>query len=356
MADLSPRQRVLNVLRRRPADRLPLTLDVGASAGIDSAYLDIFRQNTGAEDPADYFDYDIRFVNAPLTPTAADFSPYYAQVPGGTVFDEFGVGHVPVADFPLGLDLHPWKLFTDPRQVEGYPFPIFELQAQTLEAIRGLHRRGYAVSVASGSINEWCYYLRGMDSFLMDLALRPAMAEAILERVTDLCTGMGSALAGAGVDILCLYGDMGSQTGLLMGPQMWAEYIQPRWRRVLRSARQASAEVLLFYHSCGYIEPIIPGLIEAGFEILNPVQPESMDPVAIKRRYGERIALWGGIGMQSTMLNASAEGVRAATKALIESWAPGGGAIVTVAQTMLPDVPWGNVTALVETVRECGRL
>jgi uroporphyrinogen decarboxylase len=149
---------------------------------------------------------------------------------------------------------------------------------------------------------------------------------------------------------------MGSQTGLLLGPRMWAQRIQPRWRRILQAARRASPEVLLFYHSCGYIEPIIPGLIEAGFEILNPVQPESMDPVAIKRRYGARIALWGGIGMQSTMLNASAEGVRAATRSLIESWAPGGGAIVTAAQTMLPDVPWENVMALVETVRGCARL
>jgi uroporphyrinogen decarboxylase len=351
MADLLPRERVLNTLRRRQAGRLPLTLDVGASAGIDSAYLDIFRKNTGAEDPAEYFDYDIRLVKAPLTPAATDFSRYYEQVPAGAVFDEFGVGHVPVTDFPLGLDLHPWKSFSDPRQIEEYPFPTFELKAQTVEAIRGLQTRGYAVSVASGSINEWCYYLRGMDSFLMDLALRPAMAEAILERVTGLCTLMGRALAGAGADILCFYGDMGSQTGLLLGPAMWAEHIQPRWRQILKAARQASAEVFLFYHSCGYIEPIIPGLIEAGFDILNPVQTESMDPVAIKRRYGERIALWGGIGMQSTMLKSSAEEVRAAARALIESWAPGGGAIVTVAQTMLPDVPWGNVVALVEAVR-----
>jgi uroporphyrinogen decarboxylase len=230
-AELSPRERALSTLRRRPADRLPLTLDVGASAGIDSAYLDIFRRHTGAEDPAEYFDDDIRFVKAPLTPAATDFSRYCEEIPAGTTFDEFGVGHVPAADFPLGLDLHPWKLFTEPRQVEEYPFPTFELRKNTADAIRVLKARGYAVSAASGSINEWCYYLRGMDSFLMDLALRPAMAEAILERVAELCARLGRELAAAGVDILCFYGDMGSQTGLLLGPQMWARSIQPRWRR-----------------------------------------------------------------------------------------------------------------------------
>lgn len=348
---LPPREVALRNLRRQPAGRLPLTLDVGASAGIDSSYLSVFRRHTGAADPAEHFDYDIRFVRAPLAPAVADFSRYYEQVPAGTTFDEFGVGHIPAADFPLGRELHPWRPFTSPRQVEDYPLPTFRLEAKTVEEIRALKGKGYAVSVAAGSINEWCYALRGMDSFLTDLALEPRMAETQLARVAELCALLGRELADAGADILCFYGDMGAQAGLLLGPEMWARYIQPLWRRILEAARRASPEALFFYHSCGYIEPIIPGLIEAGFQVLNPVQPESMDPVRIKRLYGQQISLWGGIGMQSTMLRCSAQEVRAATRALAQSWAPGGGAIVTAAQTMLPDVPWENVLALVETVR-----
>ncbi len=96
-------------------DRMPLTLDVGTSAGIDSTYIDIFRQHSGAEDPAEYFDYDIRYLTAPLIATADDFSAYYDEIPPGTTFDEFGVGHVPSEDFPLGLDIHPFYNFNDPR-------------------------------------------------------------------------------------------------------------------------------------------------------------------------------------------------------------------------------------------------
>lgn len=355
MREMSPRERVLETLRRRVPDRMPITLDVGASAGIDRAYIDVFRRRTGAADPAEYFDYDIRFVPAPLTATADDFRAYYNEVPPGTTFDEFGVGHVPVKDFPLGQDLHPWEGFDSPRQIEEYPLPVFELRKETVAAIQALKGRGYAVSVASGSINEWCYYLRGMDAFMMDLALAPDMAAAMLERVAGLCAAIGAALAGAGADILCFYGDMGSQTRLLLGPKMWAEWIEPRWKRIIASVRGASPEALVFYHSCGFIEPIIPGLIESGFDILNPVQPESMDPVVIKRKFGGRIALWGGIGMQSTMLCGSPADVERAVRSLVESWAPGGGAIVTAAQTMLPDVPWENVVALVQAVREHGR-
>ena len=80
-----------------------------------------------------------------------------------------------------------------------------------------------------------------------------------------------------------------------------------------------------------------------------------MDPVRVKGDYGSRISSWGGIGMQSTMLGGRPADVRREVSRLIDAWAPGGGAIVTAAQTMVPDVPWANVLALVETVRERGR-
>ena len=329
---------------------MPVTLDVGASAGIDTSYLDVFRARTGRDDPAEYFDYDIRAVLAPLSPTCDDFSGYYDSVPRGTTFDEFGVGHVPSPDFPLGRDLHPWQRFDAPRQVTDYPFPVFEVQESTRRGIRDLHERGYAVSVAAGSINEWCCYLRGMDEFMMDLAFRPGMAAAILDKVTSLCVQMGAELAGAGADILCFYGDMGGQKGLLIGPEMWEKWILGRWREIIGATRRRSDDALLFYHSCGFIEPIIPALIDTGFQVLNPVQPESMDPVRIKRLFGNRISLWGGIGVQSTMLEGSADDIRTAVATLVREWTRGGGAIVTVAQTILRDVPWENVLALVEAI------
>jgi len=346
----TPREITLRTLHRQPAARMPVTLDVGASDGISTTYMEVFRSRTGREDPAEYFDYDIRVVPVPLFPTSGDFSAFYDSVPPGTTFDEFGVGHVPSADFPLGRDLHPWQRFETPEQVRAYPFPVFELQDATRRAIGDLHERGYAASVAAGSINEWCCYLRGMDEFMMDLAVRPEMAAAILDRVTSLCALMGEGLAAAGADILCFYGDMGAQKGLLIGPEMWEQWIMSRWKEIIRSVRRRSADAVTFYHSCGYIEPIIPGLIDVGFQVLNPVQPESMDPCRIKRLFGERISLWGGIGVQSTMLGGSPDEVRRAAAELIRAWAPGGGGIVTVAQTILRDVPWENVLALVEAI------
>ncbi len=349
---LVPRQRVFRTLRRQSVDRMPLTLDVGASPGIGPTYMDVFHRHGGSGDPADFFDYDIRVAEAPLCPTSGDFSRFYESIPAGTRFDEFGVGHVASEALPLGLDLHPWQAFVAPRQIEEYPFPAFEMQEATRQRIAAIHERGYAASAASGSINEWCYALRGMDHFLIDLMLEHEMAQAILDRVAGLCAVMGARLARAGIDILCFYGDMGSQSSMLMGLDTWRQWILPRWKEIIRTVRSVSPDVALFYHSCGYIEPIIPGLIEAGFDILNPIQPESMDPSRIKKLYGGQIALWGGIGMQSTMLGQDADGVRRTARGLAREWRESGGAFVTVAQTVLPDVPWENVVALVETLRE----
>jgi len=283
----TPRERVIRHFRWQPVDRMPITLDIGASAGVDRGYFKVFRQCSGSDDPAHYFNYDIRMVSVLLTPRATDFSSYFDSVPIGTTFDEFGVGHVPAEHFPLGLDLHPWKHFTSPPQVEGYPFPFFQPTTELFNLIRLVKSQGYMVSAASGSLNEWCYMLRGMDEFFIDLIERPEMGEAILNRVTDLTAHLAVALTELGVDILCLYGDMGSQDRLLLSPALWRKWFWPRWKSIVTRVHRMNPQVLVFYHSCGSIEPIIPGIIEAGFDILNPIQPEAMDPIRIKKHYGD---------------------------------------------------------------------
>ena len=281
MDPLSPRERVFRTLAHQIPDRMPVTLDVGAGAGISGPYLDVFRANTGADNPAEYFDYDIRPAPAPLTPTASDFTPYHATIPPGTVFDEFGVGRVASKEFPLGLHLEPWKTFTTPRQILDYPFPIFALSEETAAQIRRIKARGYVASAIGGSVNEWCYYLRSMEQFMVDLADRPDMAQIILDRVTDLSAYTGARLAEAGADIITFFGDVGGQNALLMSPAMWRRWIRPCWERIFAAVRRVNPETKILFHSCGYIVPIIPDMIALGLDILNPVQPEAMHPIHI---------------------------------------------------------------------------
>lgn len=86
---------------------------------------------------------------------------------------------------------------------------------------------------------------------------------------------------------------------------------------IFEPAKEVNSRVVCYYHSNGNIESVIPDLIEIGIEILNPVQPECMDPLAIKKRYGEQLTLWGTIGTQRLMPFGSPEEVKTAVKTMI---------------------------------------
>ena len=96
------------------------------------------------------------------------------------------------------------------------------------------------------------------------------------------------------------------------------------------------------------MEPVIPELIEIGIDILNPVQPECMDPAAIKRRFGDRLAFWGTVSVQRTMPFGTPDDVRAEVRARIRDVGRGGGLILAPAHVLGPETPWENIVAFFE--------
>lgn len=140
----------------------------------------------------------------------------------------------------------------------------------------------------------------------------------------------------------------------MMSPEMWREWLKPRWRSVVQGAKNINPDILAWYHSDGDIRPLIPDLIEIGFDILNPIQPECMDPAELKRQYGDRLAFWGCIGTQTTMPFGSPDDVREAVRWTIENVGHHGGLLVAPTHVLEPDVPWENVRALAEAVDQFG--
>ena len=90
-------------------------------------------------------------------------------------------------------------------------------------------------------------------------------------------------------------------------------------------------------------------------DILNPVQPECVDPVAIKKKYGDRLSFWGTIGTQTTMPFGTPEDVRREIRARIETVGKGGGLLIAPTHVIEPEVPWENILAFIEAVKEFGR-
>jgi uroporphyrinogen decarboxylase len=159
-------------------------------------------------------------------------------------------------------------------------------------------------------------------------------------------------MAASGIDVLGLGDDIGMQQGMLMAPGFWLEWLQPRLKRVIASARAAApGELLVLYHTCGFAEPAIPGLIEAGVDILNPVQPECMDFAAIHAAYGDRLSFHGTIGTQTTMPFGTPAEVREAVRRNLAIAGPRGGLMPAPTHMVEPEVPWENVEAFVDACR-----
>jgi uroporphyrinogen decarboxylase len=288
------------------------------------------------------------------------YAPYYPdRLPAGATISTFGVVHAYGSTEHFVRKLCPLRNATRVEEAVDYPLPDPAQPARyahLVPATRALHERDLAVQgELYVTIFETAWAIRGFEEMLADLVLRPEFAEALFDRLTALRITQARQLAGAGVDVLRLGDDVASQTGMLISPALWRKWFKPRLARIIDAARAVKPDMHIFYHSDGDCRAIVPELIEIGVTVLNPVQPECMDPVEMKREYGDRLAFWGTVGTQSTMPRGTPAEVRAVVQERIQTVGKGGGLLISPTHTLEPDVPWANVVAFVQAVEELGR-
>ena len=136
-----------------------------------------------------------------------------------------------------------------------------------------------------------------------------------------------------------------------VNPEMWRNILKPRLRTVIDAAKAVNPDILIFYHGCGNLQKIIPDLIEIGVDILNPLQPECMNPLEIKEKFGDRLSFWGTVGTQTTMPFGNAEEVGKVCRQMMEQAGRDGGLLLAPTHVLEPEVPWSNIEAFVETVK-----
>jgi uroporphyrinogen decarboxylase len=351
---MTPRERLLTALDRREPDRLP------KNVSFTEPVLRAFRERTGSDDYATYFGLEARLINFAPTRVPYDFSAYLPDLPEGAVVTEWGIGELRRPDTHYYRYAAPMRSLTTIDEILAYPYPDVAAgyRHAGLEAqVADLHARdlavGGAVTPGDGAFFECAWLLRGLDLLLEDLALRPALAEALLDAVVAQSAFMARRYAEAGVDFIFTGDDVGTERGMLMSPDMWRRFLKLRLARVIAAARAVNPTIPVFYHSDGNCEPIIPELIEIGVTALNPVQPECMDPAKLKRQFGDRLAFWGSVGTQTTMPFGTPDEVRALVRERFATVGMGGGFVIAPTQVIEPDVPWENVLAFFEAVNEC---
>lgn len=364
---MNHRERVLTALEHREPDRVP------RYASLDQEVVEEFQRRTGQKNPAEYWDWDFRSVGFlppdPLPDLKARFGHYHAHREVEWLLDwehrvyppEWGVATRP-AHFALKANmsapLPPMERFTTLAELEEYPFPdyVTEWRHDHLESeVQRLKDEGYPVSASIGWIFQTCWTLRGEARLFTDFYENPEFAKALFRRVTEIRVRQAVRLAEAGVDIITMNDDIGSQRGMIMSPKMWRQWLKPHMATVIEAIHKVNPGIYFRYHSDGNYLPVIPDLIEIGVSSLITVQPEAMDVYEVKRLYGDVLTLDGTIGLQSELKHGTPDDVRRKVKQQCEGLMPGGGWFASPGNGVTPDIPFENLAAMFEALDEYGR-
>lgn len=282
--------------------------------------------------------------------------------------DEWGITHhkprpdglyYSLVQVPLGqpeltvqdIARHPWPRMDDPRRIAGL--------RQQAEAYRA---DGYAVVLKDpfAGLFEMAQRIFGMENLLMMMASDKGLAAALFDKLVELKLAfweMALPQLADVVDVISQADDYGTQVSQIISPRMFREQLKPRWKIIFDRLRILAPNTRRFFHSCGNVRPLIPDYIELGVEILNPVHVNAagMEPVALKRDFGDSLVFWGGgIDTQAALPNGTPQQVKEQVRRNIEALAPGGGFVFNTVHNIQPDVPAENMLAMYAALAEYG--
>lgn len=297
-------------------------------------------------------------LQPPANSRPPDFSRYFtgvARQPGDFI-NSLGVLETPGGYHHFTHYTSPLRNAASLADLEAFPYPSAKgfTDNHMKSAVEAAHAQGHPTVTWVGHMYEDSWQIRGYEPFLMDMYDKPEWCEYILDRLTERNIQVACAAASAGVDYLRTGDDVANQRDMMFSVDQWRRFIKSRWARVYAAARAIKPDIQVWYHSDGNIERIIPELIEIGVTILNPIQPECMDPFKIKRLHGKQLTLDGVIGTQTVMPFGTPADVRKAVKKAMEELGADGGLIVSPTHVLEPEVPVANILAFVDACREFG--
>ncbi len=199
--------------------------------------------------------------------------------------------------------------------------------------------------------------LRGWDVFLLDLLERPVFAETLMDMLVEAyCERFDRywRCVGKYIDVVVVSDDLGTQRAPILSPELYRKRIKPYHKKLYSYIKKKSG-AFIFMHSDGSIYKLIPDLIDAGIDIINPVQAsaEEMDTKKLKKEFGDALVFWGGgCDTQRILPKGTKQEIRDEVKHRIDDLAPGGGFVFTQVHNILPDVPPENIMAMYEAVWE----
>lgn len=360
---MTPRENLLKLYRRQGYEQAPVFFHLCPE--LERQFRERYPH---AADFGEHFQFPLREITDPGFPWIAempDFVPprkwNYAlyndpPIAPGARMDIWGTAHEPggAAAKHMTHMRHPLERLDSLEQFQSYPWPEFDKADWSYlpGEVAAIHARGLAAQVLMEcTIWETAWYMRRMDLLMLDMATEDEKAVYLLDKITDLACFRAALFAKAGADILALGDDLGMQSTIMMSQGMYRAWLKPRLTRVIAAAKAVKPDIIIHYHSCGYVLPLIADLIEAGIDVLNPVQPECMDTERVLREFGGQVSFDGTIGTQTTMPFGTPGEVKALVRRNLKLAGPCGGLFCCPTHMLEPEVPWENVEAYVEACR-----
>ncbi|HWR54388.1 MAG TPA: uroporphyrinogen decarboxylase family protein [Bryobacteraceae bacterium] len=371
---MTHRERVLAALEFREPDRVPIDLGTARFTSMVVAAYERLRAHLGFGEPGPIVDRmqqlvqvderilqhlgaDLRAFSQGAADSGAD-----TELPDGRYRDEWGVTRrKPPGCHYYELDASPLAGPLDATKIARYPWPDPTDPGITRglrEKALALRAYGYAVMYnARFNLVHTTQYLRGFEDWFYDLGGDHDLFRCLMDAVTDILVALNHRTlteVGDLIDVVAFGDDIGQQDREVCSVAMYRKLIRPYQERVIETIRKHT-HAKIMYHTCGSVWRYIPDFIDLGINALNPVQirARSMDPVALKREFGGRIAFWGGIDTQRILPHGSPDEVRAEVRRIFDILGPGGGYVVASVHNIQPDVPPENVVAMFEAAREC---
>ncbi len=372
---MTSRQRVIKALNHEEADMVPIDMGSTENTTITRiAYINLRNHLGMAEDPQPFVinrmmdavypaDDLIRHYQVDFKPVRPS-STYRADIremPDDSFYDEMDIrwkkaGHYyDMVENPLrrlSLEKALKAKMPDPKaagRVEGLREQARWLSENTDFAIVVGH-------IMWGPFESGCA-LRGYDQFLMDLSLDVQYAEALLDRNLELAIRFWDAClteVGEYVQVCAQGDDLGMQTSSIISPDMYRRLVKPRHKKLFDFIRSRT-KARIFLHSCGSVYDLIPDLIDAGVEILSPVQftAAKMDLASLKKDFGRDLSFWGGgTDTQHFLPRASVGEIRDHVSMIFDIMAPGGGFVFVPVHNIQADIAPERVNAMYQTALE----
>lgn len=272
----------------------------------------------------------------------------WTEVSPGFLEDEWGVVWNRTTDRDVGIVAN--HVLPEPTLGDyQLPDPLVPAIAEGYPSFVETNRDRFRVASLGFSLFERAWSLRGMDHLLVDMLDAPDFVNKLFDAITEFNLAQIDLALHHDIDCVYIGDDWGSQSGLIMGPSLWREFIKPRIARMYGRVRDAGKYVMI--HSCGDVKSLFPELIEAGLNIFNPFQPETMDVYQTKKEYQGRLSFYGGISVQRLLPHGSPDEVRDETARLLRELGKGGGYIASPSHVVPADVPAENIAAMLEVLQ-----